>query len=101
MAHQRHAQLLGEFAVGRSIAGWPDTKPTLQRLEAPLQLFLDPGVARIRQQMVIAVMADLMAGLENGFSHRWVCVHGPAGDEKRRLEVELIEQLQQLRRTDA
>src|ERR1700682_3296855 len=70
VAHQRHAQLFGEFAVRRSIAGWLDTKPTLQCLEAPLQLLLDPGVARIRQQMVIPMMADLMAGLENRLSHR-------------------------------
>ena len=100
VAHQRHAQLFGEFAVRRSIAGWLDTKPTLQCLEAPLQLLLDPGVARIRQQMVIPMMADLMAGLENRLSHRGMRIRRPAGDEEGRLQFKLIEQLQEFRRAD-
>ena len=67
VTHQRRAQLLGEFAIRRAIAGRPDAEPALQRLETSLQLLLDPGIAGIGQQMVIAVMADLMAGLEDRF----------------------------------
>ena len=54
--------LLGELTVRRPIAGRLDAKPALQRLKTPAPvLLLDPGVARIRQQMVIAMMADLVA----------------------------------------
>src|SRR5438445_582730 len=57
--------VLGELTVRRAVAGRLDAKAALQRLKTPLQLLLDPGVARIRQQMVITVMADLVAGLED------------------------------------
>ena len=60
MANQRPAQLLGELAIGRAIADRLDAEPALQGLKTPLQLLLDPGIAGIRQQVVIAVMADLM-----------------------------------------
>src|SRR5437879_9983005 len=61
--------------------------PTLFR---SLQFLLDPGIARIRQQMVIPVVADLVARPKNGLRHRGMCIHRPAGDEERRLEVKLI-----------
>src|SRR5882757_1944266 len=64
VAHQRHAQLLGKFTVRRAIADRSDAEPTLQRLKTPLQFFLDPRIAGIRQEMVITVMADLVTGLE-------------------------------------
>src|SRR5258708_6809104 len=83
------AQFLGEFAERCTIADRLDAKPALQRLEAALQLLLDPGVARIRQQMVIAVMADLVTGLKNSLGHRRMRVRRPTGDEERRLEIEL------------
>jgi hypothetical protein len=51
--------------------------------------------------MVIAMMADLMAGLENGLRHRGMRIHRPAGDEERRLQIKLIEQLKEFRRADA
>ena len=101
MAHQRHPQLFSEFAVRRPIAGRLDTEPSLQRLKTSLQLFLDPGIAWIRQQMVVAVVADLVARLENGLGHRGMRIHRPTSDEERRLEVELIEQFQEFRRADA
>src|SRR5229473_1739878 len=66
VAYQRYPQFLGEFAVRRAIASWLDAEPALQRLETTPQFLLDPGIARIRQQMVVTVMANLMTGLENG-----------------------------------
>ena len=101
VAHQRHAQFFGEFAIRRPIAGRLDAKPALQRLKTPLQFLLDPGIARIRQQMVIAVMADLVPGPKNGLRHRGMRIDRPAGDEERRLQIELIEQFQKFRRSDA
>ena len=46
------------------------------------------------------MMADLMTRLEDGLCHRGMRIHRPAGDEERRLQIKLVEQLQEFRRAD-
>ena len=46
-------------------------------------------------------MADLVALLQYGFGHRRMRLDRPAGDEERRLQPEIPQKLEQLRRSDA
>ena len=47
------------------------------------------------------MMADLVPRREDRLRHRGMRVDRPAGDEEGRLQVELVQQFEELRRADA
>jgi hypothetical protein len=89
------------LAGGRAVTNGYYAKDALERIETAIHFFHHRGkITRLGPQMPVAVVTDLMAGLEDGLTGCRMRLGGPSGDEESRLDLVSSQKLEQLRNAD-
>ena len=98
---QQREEFREALAGWRAVADGLHAKDALERIETAIHFFQHRGkITRLGPQVPVAVVTDLMAGLEDGLAGRRMRLDGPSGDEESRLDLVPSQELEQLRNAD-